>query len=237
MSARDRLAFLGQACVYGLAILPGEVRRALGIRRRRLARLDPSALVAPDTTAARDAEALIAELAPPMVVNHAYRTYTFGSVLAAHDGLSFDAEVVYVASLLHDLFFAAPDALPEPHCFTLPAVERTEALAEAAGWDAARRELAAEAITLHLNVRPPRTSPEAYVVYAGARLDVQGYRYDDLQPEAVDAVLARRPRLDLKRLSEPAFEAQSAANRGSRADFYTRHLAVNWFIRRAPFAE
>jgi hypothetical protein len=33
------------------------------------------------------------------------------------------------------------------------------------------------------------------------------------------------------------FAAQSAVNRGSRADFYHRLLAVNWFIRRAPFDE
>jgi hypothetical protein len=33
------------------------------------------------------------------------------------------------------------------------------------------------------------------------------------------------------------FDAQSTANRGSRADFFHRYLAVNWFIRHAPFDE
>src|SRR3954452_17598606 len=167
MNARDRAAFLGQACIYGLAMLPAELRRALGIRRRRLARLDPALVEPPDTAAATAAEELIAEMAPPMVANHGHRTYAFGAVLAAHDALSFDREVVYVASLLHDLYFAKPDAAPNPPCFTLRAAERTASLAADAGWDVARRDLAAEAITLHLNVRPPRTSPQAFVVYAG----------------------------------------------------------------------
>jgi hypothetical protein len=237
MNGPDRIAFVVQACMYGLATLPAEVRRALGIRRRRLAQIDPSSLAPPDTSVARAAEELVARLAPPMVVNHAYRTFAWGSVLAAHDAMSFDREVVYVASLLHDLYFADPHAAPRPHCFTLPAVDQTIALAADHGWDTPRRDIAAEAITLHLNVTPPRSSAEAYVVYTGARLDVVGYRYDELHPETIRTVLERHPRLDLKRDSKPMFDAQSTANRGSRADFLHRCLAVSWFIRHAPFDE
>jgi hypothetical protein len=50
-------------------------------------------------------------------------------------------------------------------------------------------------------------------------------------------VLERHPRLALKRDSAPMFRAQSSANRSSRADFYTRFLGVNWFVRHAPFDE
>ena len=78
---------------------------------------------------------MIAELVPPMVVNHSYRTYAFGATLAAHDRQSFDREVVYVASLLHDLHFADPHAMTQPHCFTLPAAERASAMLGDAGWE------------------------------------------------------------------------------------------------------
>jgi hypothetical protein len=234
---RDRWTVLGQACLYGLATLPAEVRRVLGIRRRRLTRIDPSALAPPDSRASREAEQLIADGAPAMVVNHSHRTYAWAAALAAHDGVPFDREVVYVASLLHDLYFAEPKRLPELHCFTLPAAERALALGAEAEWDEARAQSAAEAITLHLNLWPPKESPEARFVFLGARLDVVGYRYWDLHPETVGHVLARRPRLELKRQSGPMFARQAAANPGSRVHFYTRYLAVNWFIRRAPFAE
>jgi hypothetical protein len=171
-----------------------------------------------------------------MVVNHSHRTYAWGAALAAHDGRSYDREVAYVASLLHDLYWSNPTALPYPHCFTLPAVDRAEALTAAAGWEKSRRRSAAESITLHLNVLPP-PGDEAYVVFVGARLDVVGYRYWDLHPETVRTVLDRHPRLDLKRESLTGFEAQAAANPGSRVHFHTRFLAAKWFLRHAPFDE
>jgi hypothetical protein len=87
------------------------------------------------------------------------------------------------------------------------------------------------------NLRPPRHSAEAYVVYAGARLDVAGYRYSHLHPTTVGSLLERHPRLDMKRAAAPMFDAEAAGNRGSRVHFYTRYLAVKWFMRRPPFPE
>ena len=234
---RDRWTLIGQACRYGLATLPWEIRRALGITRRGLGRVDPSALVPPDSVACREAERLLAESSGPMVVNHSHRTYAWGAALAAHDGLRYDTEAVYVASLLHDLYWERPTTPPDPHCFTLPAAEDADSLAAAAGWSEGRRTAVANAITLHLNLWPPRDSPEAYVVFVGARLDIVGYRYWDLHPDTVKTVIDRHPRLQLKRESLAGFEGQAAANPGSRAHFHTRYLASKWFTNRAPFDE
>jgi HD superfamily phosphodiesterase len=76
---------------------------------------------------------LVAEGTSQMVANHSHRTYAWAAVLAAHDGLRYDKEVVYVASLLHDLYAESPRVLPNPHCFTLPEADRTEELAASAG--------------------------------------------------------------------------------------------------------
>jgi hypothetical protein len=234
---RDRFALLGQACLYGLATLPWEVRRALGIRRRGLAHADVAALAPPDSGACREAEQLVAEMTSPMVQNHSHRTYAWGAALAAHDRLDFDREAAYLAALLHDLYWDDPTALPGPHCFTLPAADQALALCAGFGWDQARAEATADAITSHLNVWPPQARPEAYVVFVGARLDVVGYRYWDLDDRTIDAVLDRHPRLDLKRQSYGGFDAQARANPGSRVHFHTRYLAAKWFTRHAPFDE
>ena len=234
---RDRLALLGQAFAYGLATLPWELRRAVGIKPRGLSRVESAVLTPPDSRASRDAEELVAEMTSPMVANHSHRTFAWGAALAAHDGLAYDREVAYVASLLHDLFWERPTEPPEPHCFTLPAVERATALCSSEGWAEARSKAAAEAITLHLNVWPSRDAPEAYVVFVGARLDVVGYRYWHLHPDTVEMVIARHPRLQLKQKSLEGFEAQAKANPGSRVHFHTRYLASKWFTRRAPFDE
>ena len=234
---RDRCNLIGQAGLYGLAVLPWEVRRALGIRRHRLAQIDADALTPPDSTIARQAEELIANAAGDMVVNHSHRTYAFGAAIAAHERLSFDPELTYVASLLHDLYWERPAEPAHPHCFTLPAAETAIELARDAGWEASRQTALADAITLHLNVWPPRGSPESYVVFIGARLDVLGYRHWDLDPETLSIVLERHPRLDLKRQAAHGFDAQATANPGSRVHFHTRYLASKWFTRHAPFAE
>ncbi len=233
----NQLRMLGEGLLYGLATAPPQLRSALGLRRRRLARVEPAMLEPPDSQAARQAEQLLSEVAPPVVINHSLRSFAFAAVLGAHDGLRYDREVVYVASLLHDLYFARPDALPNPHCFTLPAAERALALTSDAGYSEGRQQLVADAITLHLNVWPPRDTAEAYLVFAGPRLDVVGYRHWDIAPEAVDSVVGRYPRLQMKRHSVATMSAQSEANPGSRAHFYKRYLFSSIFVRRAPFAE
>jgi hypothetical protein len=233
----DHWTLLGQAFLYALSTLPAEVRRVLGIRRGGLIPVDPSTLEPPDSRACREAERLVAESTPPTVAGHSRRTYAWAAALAARDRLTFDREVVYVASLLHDLYFARPRTRPEPQCFTLPAADDALALAANCGWDQGRATAAAEAITLHANVWPPRESPEAYLVFAGSRLDVIGYRYSDLHADTVRQVLERHPRLDFKRSSPPLFAAQSAANPGTRVHFLTRLAGVNWYMGRAPFDE
>ena len=237
LRGRDRWTLLAEAARYGLAVLPSEVRRALGIARHRGADVDPVALRPPDSAAAREAERIIEAFAPPMVVNHGYRTYAWGAALAANERRSFDREVVYVASLLHDLYWSAPDAMASPHCFTLPAAEDAIALGARCGWNQARAQAAAEAITLHLNIMPPSASDEAYVVFVGARLDIIGYRYRDLAADTVDRVLGHYPRLNFKQQSLEGFENQSRANPGTRVHFHTRILRSKWFCMHAPFDE
>jgi hypothetical protein len=75
------------------------------------------------------------------------------------------------------------------------------------------------------------------LVFVGSRLDTAGYRYWDLHPGTVRAVLEHHPRLDFKRKCGPIFDAQAAANPGSRMHFMTRYLAAKWFIRRTLFDE
>jgi hypothetical protein len=234
---REKLAFFAQGILYGLGTLPAESRRALGLRAKPARSIDVTALAPPDSPICREAERLVEESASAPVANHSYRTYAWGAALAARDGLRYDRELVYVASLVHDLYFEHPDALREPHCLTLPAATEGERIAREAGWSATRAREVAEAITLHANMLPPHDSDEIYLVYAGARLDTAGYRFAHLPAETVAVVLDRYPRLGMKRAWASIFAAQSRANRGSRVDVMNRYLAAAAFVRRAPFEE
>jgi hypothetical protein len=230
---------VGQGILLQLRSAAPRLRRKLGLNPSRLARFDPESLEVPDSAACREAEQLCSE-ASEVIVNHSYRSYVWSAILAAHDGTQYDAEIVYVASLLHDIGFAEPQrtADSQPCCFTLPGVEAALALGTRAGWDKRRQEAAAEAISLHLNLLLGlNRGAEAYLVYAGTRLDATGYRYWDLQPEAVTAVLDRYPRLGLKRVWVEMMDGQAQGTPGTRSHFYTRSLKGNRFIMRAPFED
>jgi hypothetical protein len=232
---RDRVRLLGQGLLLQLRVVPAELRRSLDLRRARLARFDLEEFVVPDTRASHEAEELCAR--SPSVVNHSYRTYVWGAILAAHDGISYDQEMLYVASLVHDIGFAEAQRTADgrPCCLTYTGAAAVLELAAGAGWEQRRSDAAAEALTLHANLYVGRReSPEAYLLFAGARLDQTGYRHWDLERETVQGVLKRYPRQGWKRACCQMMSKQAAS---TRAHFYTRYLAGNRFIMRAPFEE
>jgi len=234
---RDHVRLLGQGVLFLLHGAPASVRGTFDLSSKR-ARLDAGSLRLPDSPASREAERLCA--AVPAVVNHSFRTYLWAALLGLRDGLSYDAEALYVASLLHDIGFAEPQRTADgrPCCLTATAARRVAEVGSAAGWDERRCETAAEAIALHANLYVGRRyGPEAYLLYAGARLDQSGFRYGDLHPEDVQAVVARYPREGWKGACCEMMSAQAQGVPGSRVSFYTRYLAGNRLIVRAPFRD
>ena len=235
---RDRLGLIGQGVLFLLRGAPAELRRALGLGSARLARFDLARLRVPDSPASREAEKLCAQVPP--IVNHSYRSYVWAVILAARDGIKYDDELLYVASLLHDIAFAEPPQYPDarPRCFLAACAEAALKLGASIGWEERRAEAAAEAITLHANLYVGlKDGPEAYLLYAGARLDQTGFRYGDLHPDTVRAVLQRYPRQSWKRACCEMMGKQALAAPGSRVHLYTRYLAGNSFIMRAPFED
>jgi hypothetical protein len=106
------------------------------------------------------------------------------------------------------------------------------------GWFDSRRDAAAEAITLHMNLRvPPRQGVEANLMIAGTQLDVIGAWSWRVATETVDAVLTRYPRVRVKRGMIEAFAEHSKSHPGSRARFYQRYLGLPLLLRAAPFKE
>jgi hypothetical protein len=236
---RDRVRLLGQGVLLQLRSFPPSLRRTLGLRTSRLARFDLDRLQVPDSAASREAEELCAE-APMAIVNHSHRSYVWGSILAAHDRIHHDIEFLYIGALLHDIGFAEPrrTRYGQPCCFTVTGANAALDLGARFDWDEQRREALAEAITLHLNLHVGREhGPEAQLLYVGTRLDATGFRYWDLDPETVGAVLARYPRLAMKHAFVEMMDRQAQGTPGSRAHFYTRYLRGNRFISRAPFEE
>lgn len=234
LSLRDRLRLVAQALLIESRSWPDRFLRRLDVGRDRLAKIDLDQLRIPDSLACRDAERLCAEQTPPVVLVHSQRSYVWGTILAAHDRISFDEELLWIASLLHDLGFVDRGATAKPECFTLVGARAAMAI-DSEGWDDERRRSVAEAITLHLNLHVDLShGPEAHLLWAGTRLDAVGWRYWDVAPGTAAAVLERYPRLDLKEYFPAVFEKEAALVPGSRTHFYTRYLGASRLVRRAP---
>lgn len=237
-SRHDRAQLVAQFARLLADRIPKRIaaRRNLGARPR--ATFDVADLQVPGTRAAKEAEKHLADTLDPVWEYHSYRTYAWAYVLGRHDGLEFDEEVLYVASLLHDLGLADSNQAVRQRCFSLPAAEQATALARRCGWDSRREYLIGDVITRHVNLWiPPRSQPEAYLLHLGTKLDVVGLRYYDLAPQVVDDVLERYPRLGFKSVFRPKMRAHGAAVPDSRAGFYAQHFSSDKHRAHSPFEE
>jgi len=236
----DRLALLAQGIALQLRVLPAQLRAALGLGGSRPRHLDPADVHPPDTQTAREAEEHCRAVSPPYLVNHCLRTYLWGRLLAAEARLTLDHELFWVASLLHDLgltdrYQTAPSTAP---CFAVRGAEAARKLALRTGWSRERQDALAEAITLHLNVRVGlEHGTEAHLLNASTALDVTGLRFWDLQHGTAEAVVARVPRLALKRDLWTRWKAEADAHPSCRGHFLNRYLQFGYRVRASPFAD
>jgi hypothetical protein len=237
---RERLALLAGAVALQIRILPAQLRWRLGLGRGPTLALDPAAIRLPDSAAARSAEEHCREVSPPYLVNHCLRAYLWGRLLAAGSGFAADEELLYVACLLHDLgltprYAAAPGDAP---CFAVRGARAARDLTALAEWAPPRREALAEAIALHLNTSVGlEHGPEAHLLNAATALDTTGLRSWEIPPQAIAAVLARLPRLDLKRELWGVWKAEADLHPACRGFFLNRWLQFGSRVRSAPFPE
>jgi hypothetical protein len=166
--------------------------------------VDPSLLTPPRASVACDiAQQLCRDVSPPWLYNHSERTFIYAMALA-HQGrepIRFDAELLYVASVLHDVGLTeahegAPMAAP---CFAVRGAEVARHVANRAKWETARQRRVAEAVTMHLNVAVRASAhPEAYLVAAGSALDLTGLGRDRLPQDVIDYALSKHRHMGVK---------------------------------------
>lgn len=165
----------------------------------------PGGVRVPDSQLVREATELVRDSTSELIYHHSRRVYLFGGLQGVARGLGFDAELLYVAAMFHDL------GLGEPF-------RGSGRRFEVDGADEARRFLRARqvpedgvrrvwtAIALHTTPGIPEfMEPEVALVTAGVEYDVLGIGYHDLDPADRAAVVALHPRPDFKRRILEAF--------------------------------
>jgi hypothetical protein len=168
----------------------------------------------PATTAARE---VVVRYSSAALVNHCERSYLWSASLGELDGIPYDAELLYVAAMLHDLgLVPAFDNVLAP--FEDAGGDVGWVFGAGAGWPADRRERVKEIIIRHMwDEVDPAQDAEGHLLGEGTGLDIVGRNVDKWPADFRAEVLQRHPRLTLAPEFTAAFEDQARRKPGCSA--------------------
>lgn len=179
-------------------------------------------IVVPDTSATRGALEVATAYCSPALLNHSVRAYLWAAAYGAMNDISFDAELLYVSSMLHDI-----GLVKEFDSHTVPFEEAGGHVAwvfgAAAGWPVERRVRASEVIVRHMWDKVEVTSdPEGHLLELSTALDISGRRPEDFPAGLRAEVLERYPRLGLGEEFIACFRDQAERKPDSFAGVFVR---------------
>jgi HD domain len=195
----------------------------------------PARLLPPDSPLTRAAQDAAVRVLPATLLNHSYRTFRFASALGEREGLDVDSEVLFAAALLHDTGLVLAEGTDD---FTLTSARVARDVAEQVGLSTAATETLQTAITMHHSPRVPRAAgPVAYLLSAGAGVDVVGMRCWDVPPSVLAEAVRDYPREGFKAYFTRSWAAEAARVPQGRANLLRRYGAFTAAIALAPFDE
>lgn len=155
-------------------------------------------ITAPDSELARKSAQLAKSAHGPALLNHVHRTYWFAEFLAQKRQMKFDRELVYIASVLHDL------GLEDHYCadkrFEVDGADAAAHFLHEHHYPKEKTALVWDAIALHAtNDIAELREPEVALVHFGAYADVMGLRIEEISPQLIDDTLALYPRVGFKK--------------------------------------
>jgi hypothetical protein len=233
LSTGERRALLWPLARTHLENAVGRLRLAFGVHAGRHTYVDPDRLAPPSTRLTRAAARCARRILPDPLLNHSYRTYVFGRALGELDGIDVDTELLYAGALLHDTGLVNPTGGAD---FTLTSSRLARVVAEEVGLSTAATDTLLTAITMHHTPGvTPDAGPAAYLLSAGAAVDVVGFRCWKLPATTLADAVRQHPRNGFKRTFTEAFRQEAARVPQGRAQLLLRYGAFAAAIRCAPF--
>src|SRR3954449_4808332 len=131
-----------------------------------------SGIKIPDSKVAREAAELVRQHESELLFNHSVRVYVFGAMKGVREGLKFDPELLYVASLFHDMGLV--DAYhTDTKRFEVDGADAAREFLKSHGILEPKADLVWEAIALHTTPGVPQfMRPEIALTNAGVLMDV-----------------------------------------------------------------
>ncbi|MGW0890369.1 HD domain-containing protein [Saccharopolyspora sp. NPDC002578] len=161
----------------------------------------------PDSALAREATELVRDVASPLLYDHSRRVFLWGALRGRDEGVRFDAELLYVGAMFHDLGLTERYRRADQR-FELDGADEARAFLRGHGIDEPRAERVWTAIALHTTPEIPlHMAAEIALVTRGVELDVLGIGHDAVTAEQRAAVVEAHPRPDFKNGILAAFTA------------------------------
>ena len=151
----------------------------------------------PDTPAISHAIEYARKHSEPYLFNHVMRSWLFAVILAELNQAAYDAEVLAVTTILHDL--GLTEAFEGPLRFEVEGANAARAFASREGIDGRRGQLIWDGVAL--NSTPSialHKEAEVALSTAGIALDWGGWGSDKLTEAQMKAIVDAFPRLEMK---------------------------------------
>jgi hypothetical protein len=148
----------------------------------------------PDSKLAREVTQFIRDTESDLLFNHSVRVYCWGALTGSRTGLAFDSELLYVASMFHDLGLTTRYENSQLR-FEVDGANAARDFLQGHGISESDIETVWNAVALHTTPGIPEfMRPEIALVQAGAGMDVAGRGYDKFTAAQREAVIAAFPR-------------------------------------------
>jgi hypothetical protein len=148
----------------------------------------------PDGAIAQTAAEVVFASEPDILYRHSMRVFVFASLIGLRRGLSFDAELLYVTALFHDIGLTA-SYRHSSRRFEVDSADAVRAFLDGHGVPADAISDAWHAIALHTTFGVNTyMQPLTVLLAAGVETDLLGLHFDEVHRVERDAVLEVFPR-------------------------------------------
>ncbi len=184
--------------------------------------IDSSTIKIPDSKLVKQTLEYIDDVHQGSIKNHCLRAFVFGKLFGQNEKLKYDNEIFAMASLLHDL------GLENSHCclhnnidcFAIEGAKGAGLFLESLNTISNEKiSIVQDAISLHLNIKIPKSLPEAYLLNKASGTDTIGLYLHQISQTTVFDIMKQYPRLDFNNEVHQLLKKQCKIRPKSRIAF------------------
>lgn len=159
----------------------------------------------PDSTIAGQATELLLEHGTEFLYNHSLRAFVFASLNGVQNKIPYDAEILYVSAVFHDLGLTPHYSSPDKR-FEVDGANAARDFLRSHGLSQQVLQLVWDAIALHTSpgIAEHKEAEVALLNY-GVALDVVGRGFEQLSEKDRDDIVKQFPRTGFKNKIIPTF--------------------------------